>query len=163
MDASEINASCKSTIFKSVLTDVIYSFRMSVKKLTGATADIKLNKIRVKPINIHGGTVVVGSIRNLVGGKIACVFDNPMVEFLHNETEYDSERFALDFFDCFSTTSKNGMLELNTDSVEINESAWENSIYYIRFDTKLLTETGKIIPSKFVISVDEITSMYFRD
>lgn len=155
-------------MFKSVLTDIIYSFRMSMKKLTGSTADVKLNQIRIKqPIEVDG-LVVVGNIRNLVGGKLSCAFDNNLVEFLNNESNYVSDRFsptemfAIDLFDCFTSTSKNGLLELNTNNIKTRSNIVD-SIYYIKFDTRILTNRGNIIPSKFVVSVDEIASMYFRD
>lgn len=168
MEVADINASCKSTIFKSVLSDLMYSFRVTVKKLTGAKADIKLGKIRVTPIK-SDGAIVIGRIKNLVGGKLACAFDLPMVNFLNTDSEYAyedftvTEMFAIDFFDSFSSMSKNGVLQLNTTTVESSKSEWENSIYYIKFDTKLFTKGGKVIPSSFIIAVDEITSMYFKD
>ena len=168
VDLVQINTTCKSMIFKSVLTDLIYSFRASVKKLTGSVADVKLDQIRPRPIRIDG-KVVVGKIRNLVGGRITCAFDASMVEFLNTESEYTSDKyspvemFAIDLFDCFSTTSKSGMLELNTNNVELSDTQYTDSLYYIRFDTRIFTKDGRVIPSRFIVSVDEITSMYFRD
>ena len=168
VDLVQINSTCKSVIFKSVLTDLIYSFRTSVKKLTGSVADVKLDQIRPRPIQIDG-KVVVGKIRNLVGGRITCAFDAAMVQFLNTESEYASDRyspvemFAIDLFDCFSSTSKNGILELNTNSIELIDSLHTDSMYYIRFDTRIFTKDGRVIPSRFIVSVDEIASMYFRD
>ncbi len=167
VDLVQLNTTCKSMIFKSVLTDLIYSFRTSIKKITGSVADVRLDQIRTKPIRIDG-KVVIGRIRNLVGGRIACAFDSSLVEFLNTESEYVSDRyspvemFAIDLFDCFSSTSKNGILELNTNNIEVGDVPTD-SMYYIRFDTRIFTKDGRVIPSRFIVSVDEIASMYFRD
>lgn len=168
VDLVQINTACKSMVFKSVLTDLIYSFRHSVKKLTGSIVDIKLDQIRTKPIP-HSGTVVVTKIRNLVGGRIACVIDSVMAEFLNMAVEYDCddyvplEIFAIDLFDCFSSISKNKIIELSTDNIEISDAHYTDATYYIRFDVRIFTQDNRVIASRFIVSVDEIASMYFRD
>ncbi len=166
-DSIQINRVCKSLVFKTVLTDLVYSFRSSIKKLTGGVADVKLEQIRPTPIYVRG-KVAVGRVRNLIGGRIACAFDPSLVNFINSETEYYSARytpielFATDMFDCFSSTSKSGMLVLNTSNLELLDESLNDSMY-IRFDTRIFTKVGLVIPSRFIISVDEIASMYFKD
>lgn len=168
MKLSDINNTCKSSIFKSVLSDLIYSFRMSIKKMTGATADVRLDRIKVSPINT-GGDVIVSKVKSLIGGKVACSFDKHMIDFLNihsdaGSNKYSSEvNFAIDFFDNFSSISRNGILEMNTVDIETLKDWLYDSSYFIRFDTRIITKDGKTIPSKFVISIDEIASMYFKD
>ena len=166
VDIAEVTSTCKSEIFKSVLNDLVYSFRLSIKKLTSATLDIKLTKIRLKPICIEGA-FIVGKIRNLVGGKIICVIDNNMVKFLNSNLTYapetTTEIFAIDFFDCFISTSRHKWLNLNTDNIEMSTCCIGTFGYYINFDVRIFTTKGKPISSKFIISIDEIASMYFRD
>lgn len=165
VDLAELNMTCKSTIFKSVLNDLVYSFRMSIKKLTGAKTDIRLSKIRLEPISVNG-LVVVGRIRSLVGGKISYAIDHKMINFLNAYTEFGSditsEIFAVDLFDCFSSTSKHRWLDLSTDNIEVSTNWVDLSCYYIRFKTKIFTRDGEVIPSDLVISIDEIASMYFN-
>jgi len=162
---AELNTPCKNVIFKSLLNDLRYSFRSSIKKLTGATTDVKLNKIRETPIHIDGN-VIVGRIRNLIGGKIVCAIDKMLVDFLDNESDCksldytSSEIFAIDFFDNFSSTSKSKYFNMNTENIEVHNGWRYDLSYYIRFDTKIFTLSGKVIPSNFIISIDEITLMY---
>ncbi len=157
MEMYNMNESCKSVVFKSILIDIMYSFRSSIKKMTSANTDIRLGRIRFSPIESKG-VKVVGRIKNLVGGKITCLIDENLIKFLETKSE-PLELFVLDFFDTFSSISKNGIIKLS-DQIELIES-WVDGIYYISFDIKIF-DGSEVIISNLVISIDEITSMYFR-
>lgn len=155
MEICELNASCKSKMFKSILVDTMYSFRTSIKKLTSANTDIRLGQIRFTPIECKGDKVE-GRIKNLVGGKITCLISSNLIKFLEtNETS--SIELVQDFFDVFSSVSHS--------SIKFNEIVSYidrvDAMYYISFDIKVLSDNG-VISSKLVLCIDEITSLYFN-
>ena len=156
-----MNMTCKSVLFKAILIDIMYSFRTSIKKLTMSNIDIKLGKIRFTPIE-SDGIKVVARIKNLVGGKITCLFDTNLIKFVktHSTLSEPIETLALDFFDTFSSMSKNGLIRLS-DNIETSDT-WNDAVYYISFDIKIFY-MGQVIPSKLIISIDEITAMYFKN
>jgi len=164
VNVADLNNICKSSIFKSVLKDLIYSFRMSIKKLTGITSDIKLDKIKISSF-YNGNDVLVGKISNIIGGKIGCSIDNSLIIFLSEYTGFDKEYvpliFVTDYFDCFSSTSCNSWLTLNTNEIKLIRRWDSETSYYISFSVKFLTGEKEVILSKFVIFIDEIASLYF--
>ena len=172
MQVSEMNASCKTQVFKDVVSDLMHSFRTSFKRLTESHIDMRLGRIRTLPIMTDGYTFVEGRVKNLVGGRVTCALDKNIVEFLQQpiegvfkETlEMDTiiEIFVDDLFDTFSSVSKNGMLQIGLNEVDMNYD-WNNNIYYIQYDLKFKDKSGKVINSKAVFGIDEITSMYFKD
>jgi hypothetical protein len=172
MQVSEMNASCKTQVFKDVVSDLMHSFRTSFKRLTESQIDMRLSRIRTLPIIADGYTMVEGRVKNLVGGRVTCALDRNLVEYLQQPVEgvfketldMDTiiEVFVDDLFDTFSSVSKNGMLQIGLNEVEM-EYDWEKNTYYIQYDLKFKDKYGKTINSKAVFGIDEITSMYFRD
>ena len=167
MEHKERDIAYKSEIFKTLLMDLIYAYRSTLKKLLSLKTDIRLETIRTTPIPINGQTIVTSKIKNLIGGKIICVLDEKLVNFLKKELAKENyskpiETFILDFFNNFSSISKNGMINIHDESVEIQSTLRESVVCYIRFDTKIFLTDGKAIQSNFIVALDEITSMYFN-
>ena len=67
MEQKERDIAYKSEIFKTLLMDLIYAYRSTLKKLMSLKTDIKLETIRTTPIPINGQTIVTCKIKNLLG------------------------------------------------------------------------------------------------
>lgn len=176
MDLDEINRSCKTQIFKDVISDVIHSFRTSVKNLTETKVDIILNKIRLAPIELDSDCFIIeGKIKNLVGGSITCALEQKFINFLNDYIDFDNNLepgnyglsgkeiahfFVENFFDNFSSVSKNGLLNVYVNNQEYNNIKWESNLYYIQYGFKIVGNPQRF---KLTVAVDELTSLYFRD
>lgn len=175
MDLAEINKSCKTQLFKDIISDFMYSFRTSVKNLTEAQLDITLNKIRLQPILLNEPNLTIGGkIKNLVGGTITCSLETKFIDYLQNNILFDDYLepenygttnnavavfFMENFFDNFSSISKNGVFDVGVKKNNTNLK-WEDNLYYIQYDFKVM---GYPQTFKLNIAVDEMTSLYFRD
>lgn len=161
----ELNSACRGSIFKSVLLDIIYSFRMSIRKLTGFNSDIKLDKISIKPMNTTY-KAYTRKITNIIGGKIGCSIDSALINFLKDNTGFTKTTtpliFVTDFFDCFECTSRHHWLTFeSSNNLKEVEAYNKDGSYYIRFIVKIITENKEVILSKFIVIIDEIASLYF--
>jgi hypothetical protein len=114
--------------------------------------------------------VISAKIKNLVGGKISCGLTNTFVHFLNSELEFKTANFndlkaanifAIDFFDYFSSNSKNTIFSLNVDNIII-ASKWQTPLpYYIRFDVIIITPMNNRIVTPMIVVIDELASLYF--
>jgi hypothetical protein len=69
--------------------------------------------------------------------------------------------FVGDVFDNFSSISKNGIIELGLNEVDMYHD-WNKNLYYIEYELKFKyndVETN----SKAIFGIDELTSLYFKD
>ena len=161
----DIKTVSKSVVFRSVLDDIIYSLGVSLKKTTDSNNEVRLSKIRMKPMK-RDGVIVIGRIKNLIGGKVSCLLDNSLLGFLNDNIKYDVEGlsplhvFIMDFFDNFSSMSRTDLFQLHPCKFDCVEQFLPDSLYYISFDIKIYSG-GKMISSKFIVSLDEITALYF--
>jgi len=168
----DIKSVTRSLIFRSVLDDIIYLLGVSIKKTTGVKSRVRLNKIRMTPPYsvddpmYSDSIIVVGHIQNLIGGKFSCLIDNNLLSFLDNNVHYDVEGltslevFLMDFFDCFSSMGKTDLFDMQLSNFDYTTYFPPDSAYYMSFDISILTRK-KMISSKFIVSVDEIISLYF--
>jgi hypothetical protein len=163
VDTVQINNACKSQIFRSVITDVIASFRSCVKKFAWSVADVKLDRIKTVPMPLDG-VVAVGNINNMVGGKIFFSFDHAMMNFIKTQGVSTDGiwDFSSDFFDCLTSISTNRIFQVSLHHVDTNQNTTD-CVYHIRFMVKIFTPSGQTLCTTFVVSVDEIASMYFTD
>jgi len=162
MQLVDINITCKTQIFKDIVSDLMYSIRSTFRKFTENNLDIKLSRIRTTPIGIIDEFIVkAGRIKNLVGGKVACALENNFVEYLEANSDIDVATFVDDMFDNLSSVSKNGVLQISLD--EISEIKWDNNLYYIQYNIKFKNESGRDVSSRMIFAVDELTSIYFKD
>lgn len=172
MQVADINASCKTQVFKDVVSDLIHSFRASFKRLTETNLDMSLGRIRTIPMIVDEYVLVEGRVKNLVGGKVTCALENRLVEYIQQPVEgVFSEAissddiigiFVDDMFDNFSSVSKNGVLEIGLNEVDMKYD-WGDNQYFIQYNLKFKDRSGMIVNSKAIFGIDEITSMYFRD
>lgn len=172
MNISDVIIPCKTKVFKDVVSDLMYSFRASFKRLTEMNIDISLGRIRTTSISSNGCVLIEGRVINLVGGKVTCALDKniieylqkPMKNFFKESLEYDDiiNMFVDDIFDNFSNISKNGIFKISLNENGLRND-WEKNIYYIQYDLKLKTDINKTINSKVIFGIDELTALYFRD
>jgi len=159
---------CHTELFKEILSDIMYSFRNAVIRLTDTNVDIKLTKIRTTPIIIDKNKThqLTGTIQDLVGGHIQCILDDTFVNFMIQHINHEIEQeFIIDMFmeyvfDLFSHTAKNNKLQIELDNNIDTE--WNNNIYYIQYNVKVIKD-NEIISTKLIIGVDELTSLYFEN
>jgi len=172
MQVSEMNVSCKTKVFKDVVSDLMHAFRASFRRLTETNIDMSLGRIRTIPITADGYTLIEGRVKNLVGGKVTCALDRNIVEYLKKPAEgifketldLDTiiEIFVDDMFDNFTSTSKNGLIEIGLNEVDM-KNEWTTNLYYIQYNLKFKDKSGQIVNSKAVFGIDELMAMYFRD
>lgn len=169
MNITDMNMSCKTQVFKDVVSDLMHSFRTSFKRLTETQLEMRLGKIKTIPIPSEGFVLVEGRVKNLVGGKVTCALEKefvkkltkPIREVFGDDVE-SAEIFIEEFFDTFSSISKNGIFQIGLNEIDM-VNQWENNLYYIQYDLRFMNESGRMVNSKVVFGIDELTAMYFRD
>lgn len=156
MNVRELERICKGRLFKNMLSDIIYVYRDSVRMIAETDVDIRLGSISMRPY-ILMGQCLSGRVVNMIGGHIRYSYGDAFVRFLEGSEEYGSiELFSIFLFDMFSTITGTGL------DIRVKELDAADMMYHIRFDVRII-KGDEVISSKFVLSLDEITAMYFMD
>lgn len=143
-------------VFKETIEDLIYSLGTTVKHLTGIKSETKLNRI-TDSMDISNREIRNGTIVNLVGGQVSCIYEQKFAKFLEDSMLDDDAitEFTDNFFDSFSRVSKHHPFD-----VSLTEKSTKIK-YYIQFRVKVMVE--ETFTTKIVFGVDAMVGIYFGE
>jgi len=145
-----------NAVFKETIEDLIYSLGTTINYLADAKTEIKLNRI-TDSMDVTNKEIRNGTIVNLVGGQVSCIYEKQFETFLITKMNDDEAitEFTDNFFDSFSKVSKHHLFD-----VSLTEKSTKIK-YYIQFQIKVIGEEP--FTTKIIFGVDDMVGIYFGE